>query len=128
MTPMTGLAAIVYAAVLLGALALPTAGSVLDHHFMERLPGHNHLGPTSVHTHGDIHHHGHGKDIGQEVTALFPYEGGIGASAFILSDFTWVEEALRFHPTSVLTMPAMGGPFLRDRFPSPLPKPPRLNF
>lgn len=80
------------AVLVVGALALPVVGPLLDHHYAERVPGHLHLaGVLAAHTHPYEVDHGHaqggaytdasGAPLSEGGGNLLPQEEAAGSSA-----------------------------------------------
>ena len=97
---------------LLLGLALPTVGPLVDHHFADRQPGHNHLFAVSSHLHAidSLHDHLYGGTEGStgysETPTLYNYESGLAASADTLRGATDLLSAAQYEPTSVFMLPA----------------------
>ena len=114
------------------ALVLPSLGPLLDHHFIERDPGHLHLGPHQPHVHDfnrqyfHLHTRARSTDAGNRQTALYNRDAGPVAITSVATDNAAMQAFLRFQPTSLFTLPLPSQAWLRSAFTNPPDKPPRL--
>jgi hypothetical protein len=117
---------------LLVALALPSLGPLIDHHFAERYHGHVHLTPLVLrHTHSYAQFHLHGYDrsesdgaVGKGIS-LLDYEGGPAAATIVLSDDSALRSILLLEPTSLFLLPLHPQARLKSSYVAPPDKPPQ---
>ncbi len=120
---------------LLLALALPSVGTLVDHHFAERQPGHRHLTSVSYHTHSAASRHFHpSTEEGQGSSApvgdgqpvvLYNFDGGSAASPPVLNDDMAVRSITDYEPSSIFILPLRATASKAGRSPSPPDEPPQ---
>lgn len=114
---------------LLVALALPSVGPLVDHHFAELQPSHGHLGPPQHHTHSYQHAHGHtpngGADTGGQPTVLLNYESGTAPTVVVVINDMAMQSSTLFEPTSLFLLPAPAQSQPKDNYRAPPKRPPR---
>ncbi len=114
---------------MLAAISLPSIGPLVDHHFAERLPGHDHVhdGPAHVHKYQLTHDHAGGSHLPvlTFAVALLDHDGDQSTSVTMAD--TSLQSVSPLHgPTALFTLPASG--FVTERgvsHPPPV-KPPRI--
>ncbi|MCI0438657.1 MAG: hypothetical protein L0177_05945 [Chloroflexi bacterium] len=115
------------ALLLLAALALPSVGPLVDHHFAERQPGHRHVaGVVQPHTHSyedEYHHHNTGGN--GDVPVLVNYDSGLAASTVVTTADVPLDSPPLFEPTSIFSMPLAPETRARLRHIPPPHEPPR---
>jgi hypothetical protein len=117
----------------LAGLLAPAVGPLMDHHFAERQPAHQHLGlvPDHIHDYGANHAHRHaGPDGagGGNGTALYNAEGGPAGSIVAFTTDKAMQAFLLFEPTSTVSLPASLDRLARQAFTPPPDRPPRLQL
>ncbi len=113
------------------ALALPSFGPVLDHHFAERQPNHGHLGALHVHAHehgygtqhDHVHYHEGTKAEHVQTTAIHNYDGAPASTAAVVLHEAETESRL-FEPGSVFHLPHYVDAPLTTAFAAPPTPPP----
>jgi hypothetical protein len=113
-------------------VVLPSMGPLIDHHYAERQPAHQHLGLAEHHVHGfgqdDAHFHGPetGGTGGLNSTAMFAYEGApVSAIVTVEAD---LDTLLDFEPGSLFNLPLPPHAESRQHYTSPQGKPPQLSL
>ena len=95
--------------ILLIGLIVPTVGPLVDHHFADRQPGHNHLLLVSDHLHAVDGQHSHlltgDTEDGEGSATLYNYDSGLAVGQNAPSDATSLLASLQYEPTSVLILP-----------------------
>lgn len=118
---------------LLVSLLVPAVGPLMDHHFAERQPAHQHLGLVGDHVHdyGANHAHRHAGPDGAgsgNGTALYNAEGGPAGSTVGLTTDKAMQAFLLFEPTSTVSLPASLDRLARQAFTPPPDRPPRRQL
>jgi hypothetical protein len=115
--------------ILLIGLVVPTAGPLVDHHFADRQPGHNHLLLVSDHLHAVDGQHSHlltgDTEDGEGSVTLYNYDSGLAVGQNAPSDATSLLAVLQYGPTSVLILPSHPMAALTGQNIPPPAKPPR---
>jgi len=116
--------------ILLTGLIVPTAGSLVDHHFADRQPGHRHLLLVRDHLHAFVGQHSHllTGDSGEATgpATLYNYDSGLAVAQDAPRDTTSLLAALQYDPTSVFTLLSHPVAALTGKNIPPPAKPPRL--
>jgi hypothetical protein len=116
--------------ILLIGLIVPTAGPLVDHHFADRQPGHNHLLLVSDHLHAVDGQHSHlltgDSEGGAGPATLYNYDSGLAISQDAPRDAPSLLASLQYEPTSVLILPLHPVATLTGQTISPPSKLPRL--
>ena len=94
------------------ALALPSFGPLLDHHFAERQPNHGHLSAAHVHTHdhiygsthGHVHYHEGTRSEDAQTAAIYNYDGAPASTGVVVLQEAESESRL-FEPGSIFQLP-----------------------
>jgi len=115
-------------AMLLASLLAPAVAPLVDHHFAERQPAHQHLGVPyhHVHVYGDGHAHVGSVPVdtdGNE-TAFYNTQAGLVGVTMVTTDKS-MQTFLLFELTSTFSLPASSDTLARQAFTSPLDRPPR---
>ena len=119
---------------LLVSLLVPAVGPLMDHHFAERQPVHQHLGLAyhHVHDYGADHTHRHagpdGAGAGGNGTAFYNAEGSPAGSMVAFTTDKAMPAFLVFEPVSTVILPASFDRLVRQAFTPPPEKPPRPQF
>lgn len=110
-------------------LALPSVGPLLDHHFAERQPTHQHatLVPSvHIHNYEQTHVHYNGVDTSSgDVIALVNYDGTLANAVFAALKEASLESFLLFEPTSLFNIPPHPDALARLNYVAPPDKPPQ---
>lgn len=116
--------------ILLIGLIVPTAGPLVDHHFADRQPGHNHLLLVRDHLHAVDGPHSHvltgESEDGAGPATLYNYDSGLAIAQDAPHDAASLLAALQYEPTSVLILPSHPVAALTGQTIPPPAKPPRL--
>ena len=118
---------------LLAGLMAPSVAPLVDHHFAERQPAHQHLGVPygHVHTYGGGHVHDYAgpglDDADGNGTAFYKSEAG-PAGAIVLTTDKAMRDSLLFEPASTFKLPASSDTMARQAIIPPPDKPPRSRL
>ncbi len=120
--------ALFWTLLLVTAVALPSFGPLVDHHFAERLPSHRHLGAATTHSHTfNLAHDEAGNPTGA-TTAVYNHDSGLSNVVSMAIDASLLGAVLRPKLSSSVNLPtADTGPF-RTRYAAPPDRPPRLTL
>jgi hypothetical protein len=113
---------------LVTALALPSFGPLIDHHFAERLPSHRHLSAATTHAHAFNLSHSENGDSTDSPTALYNHDSGLAIVVSMTIDASSLGYALRRELSSSLNLPVIDRNSSKTLCPSPPNRPPRLNL
>ncbi len=114
---------------MLAAISLPSIGPLVDHHYAERLPGHDHVheGPAHVHRYQMTHDHPDGGHLHvlTFTVALLDHDGDQSATV-TLADTSLPSISPLHGPTALFMLPPSGLAPERGVSHSPPLEPPRI--
>jgi uncharacterized protein (DUF952 family) len=118
---------VVWTAILVIALALPSIGSLIDHHFAERNPTHLHVSVSLNHTHGYGSSHAHASTAStpNDATALYNHDSGLTTAVPLMIDDAALRASERFEPSSVFNIPMLARVLRVDHVPALPDRPPQ---
>ncbi len=125
---MNRLLALFWTLLLVTAVALPSFGPLVDHHFAERLPSHRHLGAAASHTHAFNLAHDEDSESSGIPTAVYNHDGGLATAVSMAIDASMLGAVVRPELSSSVNLPTVKTGPLRTRYPTPLYRPPRLTL
>ena len=103
---MSRILASIWTAILVMALALPSIGPMLDHHFAERNPTHRHVSVALDHAHGYGSSHLHvATETPHDSTALYNHDSGLVTLVSLTIDDAALRASKRFEPSSIFNIP-----------------------
>ena len=123
---MSRILASIWTAILVMALALPSIGPMLDHHFAERNPTHRHVSVALDHAHGYGSSHAHVATETPDVsTALYNHDSGLVTLVSLMIDDAALRASECFEPSSNLNIPLIARVSRAGHFTAPPDRPPQ---
>jgi hypothetical protein len=118
---------IIWTAILVIALALPSIGPLIDHHFAERNPAHLHVSVSLDHTHGYGASHAHAatESTPNDATALYNHDSGLATAVPLMIDDAALRASERFESSSVFNIPMLARVLRVGHVPAPPDRPPQ---
>ena len=126
---MSRILASIWTAILVMALALPSIGPMLDHHFAERNPTHRHVSVALDHAHGYGSSHSHvateTPHDSTDSTALYNHDSGLVTLVSLMIDDAAARASERFEPSSIFNIPLIARVSRAGHFTAPPDRPPQ---
>ena len=124
---MNRILASIWTVILVMALALPSIGPLIDHHFAERSPTHHHVSITIDHTHEFRVFHGHLdiETVPNDSTALYNYDTSLVTIIPMMIDDAALRISERFDPSSTFIIPLFARVPRADHITTPPDRPPQ---
>ena len=112
----------IWTAILVMALALPSIGPMLDHHFAERNPTHRHVSVALDHAHGYGSSH---SETPHDSTALYNHDSGLVTLVSLTIDDAALRASKRFEPSSIFNIPLIARASRAGHIIAPPERPPQ---
>ena len=123
---MNRILASIWTAILVMALALPSIGPMLDHHFAERNPTHRHVSVALDHAHGYGSSHPHvATETPDGSTALYNHDSGLVTLVSLMIDDAALRASECFEPSSIFNIPLIARVSRAGHFTAPPDRPPQ---
>jgi len=119
---MSRILASIWTAILVMALALPSIGPMLDHHFAERNPTHRHVSVALDHAHGYGSSH---SETPHDSTALYNHDSGLVTLVSLMIDDAALRASKCFEPSSIFNIPLIARASRAGHFTAPPDRPPQ---
>ena len=115
---MSRILASIWTAILVMALALPSIGPMLDHHFAERNPTHRHGSVALDHAHVAT-------ETPDDSTALYNHDSGLVTLVSLMIDDAALRASECFEPSSIFNIPLIARVSRVGHFTAPPDRPPQ---
>jgi hypothetical protein len=117
----------IWVLVLVMALALPSIGPLIDHHFAERNPTHHHVSVAQDHAHayGSSHAHVATESAPDDATALYNHDSGLATVAPLMIDDAALRVSQGFEASSIFDIPLIARVSRADHIIAPPDRPPQ---